>query len=67
MHASLPDPPRLVPMMQVECDVGPLVSLGAGPYGERRYVKLGSGTVIGPELNGLLIRSSPATERPARR
>ena len=42
-------------MTQVRCHVGPLVSLGPGPHGERRYVPLGAGTVCGPELNGTLV------------
>lgn len=55
MHTPLPPPPPLVPMTQVHCQVGPLVSLGPGPHGERRYVPLGGGTVRGPELNGTLV------------
>ena len=51
----LPPPPGLLPMCQVRCEVGTLVTLGHGPYGERRYVPLGGGTVIGPELNGSLV------------
>ena len=51
----LPPPPALVPMCQVRCQVGALVSLGPGPHGERRYVPLGGGTVAGPELNGTLV------------
>jgi Protein of unknown function (DUF3237) len=48
-------PPTLIPMCQVRCEVGALVSLGPGPYGERRYVPLGGGTVEGPELQGTLV------------
>ncbi len=48
-------PPALVPMTQIRCEVGPLVSLGPAPAGERRYVPLGGGTVQGPELNGTLV------------
>ena len=51
----LPPPPALIPMTKVLCDVGALVSLGPGKYGERRYVPLGGGTVFGPELNGTLV------------
>ncbi len=53
---STPAPPALVYMTQVRCDVGPVVSLG-GPakHGERRYVALGGGSVVGPELNGSLV------------
>lgn len=54
-HTPLPPPPALLPMTQVLCQVGPLVSLGAGPHGERRYVPLGGGSVRGPELNGSLV------------
>jgi len=52
---TLPPPPALVPMARVRCDVDALVSLGAGPYGERRYVPLGGGTVEGPELEGTIV------------
>lgn len=52
---ALPPPPVLHPMARVHCAVGALVSLGAGPHGERRYVPLGGGTVRGPELNGTLV------------
>lgn len=51
----MPTPPPLVPMAQVMCRVGALVSLGDGPHGERRYVPLFDGTVQGPELNGRLV------------
>jgi Protein of unknown function (DUF3237) len=51
----LPAPPALLPMAQVRCEVGPLVSLGAGKHGERRYVPLRGGTVAGPELNGTIV------------
>lgn len=47
--------PGLVPMTQVCCEVDALVSLGPGPYGERRYVPLLGGTVCGPELNGEIV------------
>ena len=53
--SALPPPPRLLPMTHIDCEVGALVSLGAGPYGERRYVPLGGGTVRGPELDGTLV------------
>ena len=52
---DMPAPPRLVPMTQVRCEVGALVTLGAAKHGERRYVPLGGGTVKGPELNGTLV------------
>ena len=51
----LPPPPALLPMTHIDCEVGELVSLGAAPHGERRYVPLGGGTVRGPELNGTLV------------
>ena len=54
-RAALPTPPALVPMTRVRCEVAALVSLGVAPYGERRYVPLGGGTVIGPELNGEIV------------
>jgi hypothetical protein len=52
---DFPAAPALVPMTRIACDVGPLVSLGMAPAGERRYVPLGGGMVRGPELNGRLI------------
>ena len=51
----LPKPPALIPMTQVLCDVGSLVTLGSAKYGERRFVPLGGGIVRGPELNGTLV------------
>ena len=53
--AAFPAPPALLPMTQIRCEVDALVSLGAAPAGERRYVPLGSGTARGPELNGELV------------
>jgi Protein of unknown function (DUF3237) len=50
-----PAPPELIPLTQVRCEVGALVSLGAAAYGERRYVPLLGGTVAGPELNGRIV------------
>ena len=55
MSDVLAAPPALVPMAQIRCEVGELVSLGAGKHGERRYVPLGGGTVRGAELNGRLV------------
>lgn len=52
---EFPPPPALLPMTRIRCDVGALVSLGAAPRGERRYVPLGGGTVEGPELNGHIV------------
>lgn len=53
---EFPPAPTLVPMCQVRCEVGAVVSLG-GPakHGERRFVPLGGGTVRGPELSGTLV------------
>ena len=51
----IPPAPALVPMCQVRCEVGALVSLGQAKHGERRFVPLGGGTVRGPELNGTLV------------
>ncbi len=52
--APLAAAPSLAPMAQVRCEVGQLVTLGQGPYGERRYVPLLGGTVEGPELSGTI-------------
>ena len=48
---TLPPPPALLPMTHIDYEVGALVTLGMGPHGERRYVRLGGGTVSGPALN----------------
>lgn len=50
-----PPAPALLPLTQICCEVGALVSLGSAPAGERRYVPLGGGTARGPELNGTLV------------
>ena len=55
LSLDFPAPPQLLPMTQLRCEVGPLVSLGAAKYGERRYVALLGGTVRGPELNGTIL------------
>jgi len=52
---AFPPPPALLPLTQIRCEVGELVSLGQAPHGERRYVPLGGGSVRGPELNGTLV------------
>jgi hypothetical protein len=51
---AIPEP-RLVRMTSVCCDVGVLVTLGAAPGGERRYVPLEGGTLAGPELAGTIL------------
>ena len=48
-------PPSLMPMTTLRIAVATLVSLGAAPGGERRYVALGAGTAEGPELNGTVV------------
>ena len=52
---SLPIPPALEPFAQVRCEVGPVVSLGHAPQGERRYVQLLGGSVEGPGLHGEVV------------
>lgn len=47
--------PDLRPLCRITCEVGPLVSLGDAPAGERRFVPLGGGTVLGPELSGSVV------------
>ena len=42
-------------MTTLRIAVAPLVSLGAAPGGERRFVPLGSGTAQGPELGGTIV------------
>lgn len=42
-----PAPPALRWLCRIECEVAPVVSLGAAPLGERRYVPLTGGQVTG--------------------
>ena len=55
MSDAFPAPPALVPLTQIRCEVGALVSLGQAKHGERRYVPLLGGTAQGPELNGRIV------------
>jgi Protein of unknown function (DUF3237) len=55
MMPTLGPAPLLLPMTQLRIGVGPLVTLGPTPLGERRYVPLGAGTASGPELNGGIV------------
>ena len=52
---DLPPPPALLPLAQVLCDVDAVVSLGAAPYGERRFVPLRGGTVRGELFSGEIV------------
>ncbi len=52
---TLPAAPDLVPMSTLHIAVAPVVSLGAAPGGERRYVVLGGGSAQGPELSGTVV------------
>ncbi len=52
---DFPAPPPLIPVTQIRCEVGPIVSLGVTPLGERRCVAILGGTVRGPELNGTVV------------
>jgi hypothetical protein len=42
-------------LCSVTVDVGPLVSLGDGPYGERRFVSIVGGHVTGPAMRGVVV------------
>lgn len=55
MTEAWPDPPRLHPFTRIDCEVADIVSLGAAPLGERRYVPLLGGRVHGPELCGRIV------------
>jgi hypothetical protein len=39
----------------LDVDVGPVVSLGIGPYGERRVVSIVGGRVAGVDMNGTVV------------
>ena len=53
--SPLPTPPALQPMTRLRIAVATLISLGAAPGGERRYVPLLAGIAEGPELNGTVV------------
>ena len=55
MLETLPLQPRLLAMCRIACEVGEVVSLGAAPRGERRFVPLTGGTVSGPEFSGSVL------------
>lgn len=56
MSLGAPPPaPSLVPMALIDCEVGPLLSLGPAPMGERRCVPLLGGTVDGSGLRGTIV------------
>ena len=42
-------------LCSIEACVGPIVSLGMGPYGERRVVDILGGRVEGPGLHGTIV------------
>ena len=54
-ESPFPPAPALTPFTRIRCEVGALVSLGAAPLGERRYVPLTGGEVRGPQLNGRIV------------
>ncbi len=47
--------PRLEFLMNLAVDVGDVVSMGAGPLGERRVVAILGGTFEGPALRGVVL------------
>lgn len=53
--SRFPPPPALLPFAQVRCDVGPVVTCGPTPLGERRHVAIVGGTVDGPGLSGRIL------------
>jgi len=42
-------------LCSIEVDAGPVVSLGNGPYGERRYVAIVGGRVDGIGMQGIVV------------
>lgn len=57
MHDTSPSPvfPPATLLCRIRCDVGPLVSLGPAPLGERRCVPLLGGIVTGPAFHGSVL------------
>jgi hypothetical protein len=43
------------PFGMIVAEVGPVVSLGVGPYGERRYVEIVGGRVDAPGMSGVVV------------
>lgn len=54
-ESRFPHPPALLPFAQVRCEVGPVVTFGPTPLGERRHVAIVGGTVDGPGLRGRIL------------
>ncbi len=42
-------------LCSLDVEVGPVVSLGMGAYGERRVVSILGGRLAGPEMNGTIV------------
>lgn len=42
-------------LCSLQIEVGPVISLGVGPYGERRVVDILGGRVAGPDLHGVVV------------
>ncbi len=53
--AAWPDAPRFAPLAVIVCRVDPVVSIGDFARGERRYVALRGGDVLGPRLRGRVL------------
>jgi hypothetical protein len=53
--AQVPDAPRSEFVYEAVVDVGPVVSLGDSPLGERRIVAILGGTFAGPGLRGKVL------------
>jgi hypothetical protein len=46
---------QLEPLFRLSVDVGPIVTLGMGPYGERRVVPINGGILAGKDLSGEVV------------
>ena len=54
-HASLDDGLVSAYLCRIAVEVGPLVRVGPGPYGERRFVPITGGRVEGPTMTGVVV------------
>ncbi len=52
---DLPAPLASRFLCHLSVDVGELVTLGCGPYGERRFVPIVGGRVAGPQMTGVVV------------
>ena len=53
--AAPPDPPRVEFAFEFRVSLAPVVSLGETPAGQRRYIPITGGVIVGPKLTGEIL------------